>query len=127
VRVLRRLEARGLIRGGHFITGVTGEQFALPEAVTALRELRRSALSGDLIAVSAADPLNLCGIVVGSRRLAALSGNRVVYRDGLPIAAREADQIVPLTPLSDGELWACRLVLEGRPGLQRGAPLRLPN
>jgi ATP-dependent Lhr-like helicase len=127
VRVLRRLEARGLIRGGHFIAGVTGEQFALPEAVTALRELRRSALSGDLIAVSAADPLNLCGIVVGPRRVPALAGNRVVYRDGLPIAVREAEQIVPLTALSEGDLWACRLVLEGRPGLLRGAPLRLPG
>jgi ATP-dependent Lhr-like helicase len=126
VRVLRRLEARGLIRGGQFVTGVTGEQFALPEAVTALRELRRVAPSGDLIAVSAADPLNLAGIVVGARRVSALSGNRIVFRDGLPLAAREGGEIVPLEPLSEADLWTCRLLLEGRPGLirERGTPLR---
>jgi len=127
VRVLRRLEARGLIRGGHFITGVTGEQFALPEAVTALRELRRVAPSGDLVAVSAADPLNLAGIVAGARRVSALSGNRVVFRDGLPLAAWEGGAVVPLEPLSEADLWTCRLILEGRPGLirERGTPLRV--
>jgi ATP-dependent Lhr-like helicase len=87
LRVLRRLEARGEIRGGRFVVGVSGEQFALPEAVVSLRETRRAPLSETLVAVSAADPLNLVGIVVPGGRVPALTNNRVLYRDGVAIAA----------------------------------------
>jgi ATP-dependent Lhr-like helicase len=86
LRACRRLEARGEIRGGRFVSGFAGEQFALPEAVSALRETRRNAVSGMLIAVSAADPLNLAGILTPGPKIPALTGNRVLYRDGVPIA-----------------------------------------
>ena len=59
-RVYRRLEARGEIRGGHFITGASGEQFALPEAIGLLRSIRRAAPAGELIVINAADPLKMC-------------------------------------------------------------------
>ncbi|WP_407311696.1 DEAD/DEAH box helicase [Pseudomonas sp. nanlin1] len=89
-RCLQRLEARGEIRGGRFIEGLAGEQFALPEAIPVLREVRRRALDGSLIAVSGCDPLNLVGTLLPGNKVAALQGNRVVYRDGLPVAAMVA-------------------------------------
>ncbi|MFN2420658.1 MAG: helicase-related protein, partial [Gemmatimonadota bacterium] len=89
VRVLRRLEMRGEIRGGRFLHGAQGEQFALPEAVESLRATRRKEPRGELVVVNGGDPLNLVGIVTPGERVAALSGNRMVYRDGVPLAARE--------------------------------------
>jgi len=86
LRAYRRLEARGEIRGGRFVAGFSGEQFALPEAVTGLREARRVGGKGITVAVSGADPLNLVGILTPGPKVAALTGNRVLYRDGLPIA-----------------------------------------
>src|SRR5205814_10301498 len=71
-RVYRRLEARGEIRGGYFVEGVSGEQFALPEAVGLLRSLRKAKTSRELIALSAADPLNLVGILSSSPPRAAV-------------------------------------------------------
>lgn len=79
---LRRLEARGLVRGGRFITGFAGEQYALPEAVEELRRVRRSERNGEIVRLSAADPLNLRGIVLPGTRVPALRTNRVTYRDG---------------------------------------------
>jgi ATP-dependent helicase Lhr and Lhr-like helicase len=79
---LRRLEARGLVRGGRFVKGFVGEQYALPDAVDGLRHTRRTAASGELVSLSACDPLNLVGIVVPGPRVPAQSGNRVAYRDG---------------------------------------------
>ena len=92
-KTYRSLEARGLIRGGHFISGVGGEQFALPEAIGRLRAVRKTALRGELITVSGADPLNLLGILVPGPRLPAIASNRLLFRDGLPIATLEAGQI----------------------------------
>ncbi len=89
LRVLRRLEMRGEIRGGRFVQGLAGEQYALPEAVEALRAARRRPLEGALVAVSGGDPLNLVGILTPGERVAALPGNRVVYRDGVPVAVKE--------------------------------------
>ena len=83
LRVLRRLEARGEIRGGRFVAGITGEQFALPEALGLLRETRRAPPSPTWISLSAADPLNLIGNLVPGPRVAAVTGNRILYRDGL--------------------------------------------
>jgi ATP-dependent Lhr-like helicase len=91
--VYRRLEARGEIRGGRFVAGMSGEQFALPEAVGDLRRVRRTEPRGMLVAVSAADPLNLVGIVTPGARVPAVASNRVVYRDGVPLAARIAGEI----------------------------------
>jgi ATP-dependent Lhr-like helicase len=92
-RVYRILEARGEIRGGRFVSGMSGEQFALPDAVDRLRELRRSGPDGALITISAADPLNLTGIITGAERLRTAAGNRIVYRDGVPLAALEGDML----------------------------------
>jgi ATP-dependent Lhr-like helicase len=83
--VLRGLEARGEIRGGRFVAGLAGEQYALPEAVDALRAIRRSERNGDLVRVSGCDPLNLVGILTPEARVAAVIGNRVTYRDGVPV------------------------------------------
>ena len=88
LRVYRRLEARGEIRGGRFVAGFSGEQYALPEAVASLRALRRDKPDGRLLSISAADPLNLVGILTPGAKIPALAGNRVLYRDGLPIAAQ---------------------------------------
>jgi ATP-dependent Lhr-like helicase len=85
----RRLEARGEIRGGRFVDGFSGEQYALTEAVGQLRALRKQPRKGVLVSVSAADPLNLVGIATPGDRLPALAGNRLLYRDGLPIAVLE--------------------------------------
>jgi len=93
VRAYRRLEARGELRGGRFVAGMPGEQFALPEAVGTLRAVRRTAPDGALLAVSAVDPLNLAGYVTAGGVVAALVGNRLVYRDGVPVVAREAGVI----------------------------------
>jgi ATP-dependent Lhr-like helicase len=87
LRTFHRLEARGEIRGGRFVSGLAGEQFALPEAVPVLREVRKRPLDGALLAVSAVDPLNLVGTLLPGSKVPAVSGNRVVYRDGIPAAA----------------------------------------
>jgi ATP-dependent Lhr-like helicase len=92
-RVYRRLEARGEIRGGRFVTGLSGEQFALPDAVERLREVRRSAVNDRLITISGADPLNLAGIVTGDERIRASASTRIVYRNGIPVAAMEGDML----------------------------------
>jgi len=90
LRVFWRLEARGEIRGGRFVAGVSGEQFALPEAVGQLRAVRRREKAGILIGISAADPLNLTGVLGADERVSAVSGNRLVFEDGRLVAAREA-------------------------------------
>jgi ATP-dependent Lhr-like helicase len=83
----RRLEDRGEIRGGRFVDGFLGEQFALPVAVESVRAMRNSPLTGEAVTVSAADPLNLVGILVPGERVAAISGRSVTYRDGVAQAA----------------------------------------
>ena len=87
---LRRLEARGVIRGGRFVSGFSGEQFALPEAAETLRAVRRSDRSGETVRISGADPLNLSGNVVPGPRVPALRTNWVTYVDGLPAAGPNA-------------------------------------
>ncbi|HVH05138.1 MAG TPA: hypothetical protein VNE71_03960 [Myxococcota bacterium] len=84
-RALRRFEARGTIRGGRFVTGFVGEQYALPEAVEMLRRVRRTERTGELVRVSAADPLNLTGVLLPGARIPAVRTREVVYRDGLPV------------------------------------------
>jgi ATP-dependent Lhr-like helicase len=84
---LRRLEDRGEIRGGRFVSGFLGEQFALPVAVESLRATRDQQSSGDTITISAADPLNLVGIIVPGERVPAISGRFVAFRDGVAVEA----------------------------------------
>jgi ATP-dependent Lhr-like helicase len=100
-RVYRRLEARGEIRGGRFVTGMSGEQFALGDAITSLREVRRTQPDGRCLVISAADPLNLAGIVSAGERVRAVAATRVAYRDGIPMAALEGDYVRPLISLTD--------------------------
>jgi ATP-dependent Lhr-like helicase len=94
----RRLEARGEIRGGRFVSGMSGEQFALPEAVGQLRAVRRLGSSGRLTAVGAADPLNLIGIVTPGERVAAVARSRILYRDGVPVLTLERGEVKPVAP-----------------------------
>ena len=91
--VYRRLEARGEIRGGRFVSGFGGEQFALADAVGRLRAVRKLDKSGDFVALSGADPLNLVGIVTPEARVAGVTPNRVLFRDGLAIAALEGGEL----------------------------------
>jgi ATP-dependent Lhr-like helicase len=89
--VLRRMEARGEIRGGRFVEAFRGEQFALPEAVDALRAVRRAEPSGEEILVSVADPLNLVGVILPGPRLnAAATGGVVRLRDGVLVEEEPA-------------------------------------
>ncbi|WP_437281707.1 DEAD/DEAH box helicase [Sorangium sp. So ce375] len=85
LRVYRRLEMAGQLRGGHLVAGFVGEHFALPEALDALRAVRREPLSGEIVQLSACDPLNLVGIVTPGPRVPAVLGNVVIYRDGVPL------------------------------------------
>ena len=85
----RRLEDRGEVRGGRFVNGFLGEQFALPEAVESLRAMRNLLVGGEAITISAADPLNLVGFIVPGERVPAISGKYVSFRDGVPVEAEE--------------------------------------
>jgi ATP-dependent Lhr-like helicase len=98
-RVYRRLEARGEIRGGRFVAGMSGEQFALPEAVDRLRDVRRTAADGRLLTISAADPLNLAGVITAGDRIRTAARSRIVYRNGVPLAAMEGDVVRELTAI----------------------------
>jgi ATP-dependent Lhr-like helicase len=91
LRAYRRLEARGDIRGGRFVGGFSGEQYALTEAVGLLRAVRREGVRGELVAVSGVDPLNLAGIITPGDTVSALATNRILYRDGIPVAVKEGE------------------------------------
>jgi ATP-dependent Lhr-like helicase len=104
VSALRTLEARGEVRGGRFVAGTVGEQFALPEVVEALRGLRRRASGPETVIVSAADPLNLVGIVVPGGRIAPATRDVIAWRDG---AVAEVGELgVVLSRLRRGALGA---------------------
>ena len=98
-QVYRRLEARGEIRGGRFVAGMTGEQFALPDAVERLREVRRTDADDRLVTISAADPLNLTGIITPGDRIRTVAANRIVYVRGVPVSAMEGDMLRVLAPI----------------------------
>jgi ATP-dependent Lhr-like helicase len=100
-KTLRSLEARGLIRGGHFVSGVSGEQFALADAIGRLRSIRKTEPRAELITVSAADPLNLLGTLIPGPRLPSTTANRLLFRDGLPVATLEAGKIQILREVPD--------------------------
>ena len=91
LRVYRRLEARGDIRGGRFVSGLAGEQFALPEAVALARQVRRTKASGDAVTISAVDPLNLCGIITAGDRVPAVASTVITFRDGVPQPSAEKE------------------------------------
>jgi len=115
LRVYRRLEARGEIRGGRFVGGFSGEQYALPEAIGLLRSTRREQGADELIAVSGADPLNLVGILTPGEAVPAITTNRILYRDGVPIVVKEGE--------GKGERFLVDVPAEER-DILRGALLR---
>jgi ATP-dependent Lhr-like helicase len=87
--IYRKLEARGEIRGGRFVDGFGGEQFALPEAVEALRAIRRRREGDEVVLVAASDPLNLLGILTPGSRVSPLSGQAILYLNGVPTETGE--------------------------------------
>jgi len=129
VRVYRRLEARGEIRGGRFVTGFGGEQFAAADAVGRLRAVRKSEKTGELVVLSAADPLNLVGILTPEARVAAIYRSRILLQDGLPIAAVEGGQVRVLAKSSLEEAQMRTLLARRslrhplRPHLRTATPL----
>jgi ATP-dependent helicase Lhr and Lhr-like helicase len=107
----RRLEARGEIRGGRFVAGFSGEQYAAPEAIALLREARRRPQEGHYVSLSGADPLNLAGILTPGARLPSLSGNRLLYRDGVPVALLSGGEVSFLMELPPQQQWEARNLL----------------
>lgn len=97
LQVLRRMEARGEIRGGRFVAGVGGEQFALGDTVKQLRQLRDAEAAEELVIVSGADPLNLVGILTEHPRVPSTAANRIAYRNGVPVAALQGGEVLFLT------------------------------
>jgi ATP-dependent Lhr-like helicase len=113
LRVYRRLESSGEIRGGRFVAGFTGEQFALPEAIGTLREVRRLPHDNEWLVVSGADPLNLAGILTPGPRLAALAGNRLLFQDGVPAGMLSGGEVKLLTEADPATEWLMRKALLG--------------
>ncbi len=109
--VYRRMEARGELRGGRFVAGFAGEQYALAEAIGTLREVRRRTTTGQIVSISAADPLNLVGIVTPGARVPALTGNRVLYRDGIPLAVHVGGETLFLEAIDPHVEWDMRTAL----------------
>ena len=103
LRALRRLEARGLVRGGRFVSGFVGEQYALPEAVDALRRVRREERNGERAWVSAVDPMNLSGIIIPGARVPAQPGKGILFVDGLPAEGAPPPPSHPDAPPSSGK------------------------
>ena len=115
-RVYRRMEARGEVRGGRFVAGIAGEQFALPEAVAGLREIRNRPKDGEWILVAASDPLNLVGTLLPGEKLPRQRGARLLLRDGVPVARKVANRVEMLVdlPASDADAARQRLLRDPR-------------
>ncbi len=116
VRVYRRLEARGELRGGRFVASVSGEQFALPEAIGLLRELKRQGPDGILTVINATDPLNLSGNFLPGERIPALVNNRLLFRDGELIAALQGKVFRCFIEADSINAWDYRQQLLRLPG-----------
>ena len=113
--VYRRMEARGEILGGRFVSGFAGEQFALPEATGLLSSVTRDA-AVDHASISAADPLNLVGIVASGERVPALSRNRALFQQGVPVAVQTAGEVHFLKDFVEVHQWEIRNLLIRRQG-----------
>jgi len=118
VRVFHRLEARGEIRGGRFIAGLSEEQFALPEAIATLRQVRRRAAAGELICVAATDPCNLLGSLLPGVKVPRITGSRVLYLDGLPVGTLVASRIEWLHEMSAAQQASGKTLLVRGPAFQ---------
>ena len=111
----RRLEARGEIRGGRFVAGFSGEQYALPEAVGSLRKVRRQGNTMDMVTISASDPMNLTGSIVPGERISLSAKDRILLRDGIPIATQSGKDVRFMQTLDDNEQWQARNALVQHP------------
>ena len=118
LREYQRLEARGEIRGGRFLAGVVGQQFALPEAVAALRAIRKRPHDGVMIAVSASDPLNLAGTLLAGDKVPRQPGARLLLRDGVPVASLVGGEFRALPGLAPADTHAAKVALLREPGVQ---------
>jgi ATP-dependent Lhr-like helicase len=116
---LRRLEARGEVRGGRFVAGYSGEQFALPEALEALRKMRKTPPQPDVVVVNATDPLNLVGILTPGLRIPSNTANRIAYVGGEAVAVRLGEEIRLLQACSSEIECRVRTALIGQRGAQR--------
>jgi ATP-dependent Lhr-like helicase len=117
------LEAQGHIRGGRFVAGLPGEQYALPEAVTSLRAIRKRIPDGKFVSLSAADPLNLIGTLLPGPRVPALASNRILLRDGAPVAIYVGGQTQLIANFEPQVEWEARnALLRTQPIPQQGAP-----
>ena len=121
---LRAMELQGLVRGGRFIAGIAGEQFALPDTVAALRRFGKNQEAehrqSEYVCVAAADPVNLLNILLPEVRLAKLAKNRVLYKDGIPLALLANDKVQFLREVDESEQWQLHQVI-----MQRDYPARL--
>ena len=108
VRLFRKLEIRGEVRGGRFVEGVYGEQFALPDALGLLRRIRKEPKEGMTIAISSVDPANLMGSVMPGEKVPYHSRNKVLFRDGLPVAKLVSGEITFLEDFDPEEKWRLR-------------------
>jgi len=126
LRVFQRLEARGEIRGGRFIAGLSGEQFALPEAVSLLRSMRQKPANDVFVVVSGADPLNLVGSIVAGDKVPALVSSKILYRDGAPVATLVGGEFKALEPMDAATEWTAKSRLlrtpDNRPLVELDAP-----
>ena len=142
----RRLEARGDIRGGRFVAGFSGEQYALPEAIGLLRDVRRhsgaaqgspessresssagGSVGDERLSLSAADPLNLVGILTPGPRVPALTGNRLLYRHGVPVAVLAGGDVTFLASLDAKGQWETRNALLRRSAAAPAMPTHAPG
>ncbi|NKB34556.1 MAG: DEAD/DEAH box helicase [Pseudomonadales bacterium] len=123
---LRKLELRGVLRGGRFVAGVGGEQFAFPETVDALRKFKKDKKNNQnqatkpFYCLTASDPLNLLNLTLPNRRLSRLLKNRVLYQGGIPIAILESGEVHYLREIDPQQQWNVKQML-----LKRNFPTRL--
>lgn len=119
VRVLRRLEARGEIRGGYFISGMSGEQYALPGVLPLLRKIKNKPKEGREVTISAVDPLNLTGVITPGKRVSNYPGNRIMYVDGAVVAIKEGDDVHYLGEVTKEEAWRMKnaIIRKKNPGV----------
>ena len=105
------MEARGEVRGGRFIAGLSGEQFALPDAIGPLRAVRQRPHDGTFTAICGADPLNLVGSIIAGTNVPALTGSRILYRDGIPVATLVSGAFNALEPMDAVAEWKAKSFL----------------
>jgi ATP-dependent Lhr-like helicase len=108
--VYRRLEARGEVRGGRFVSGFSGEQFALPEAAGALRAAA-NATGIERVSVSAVDPLNLVGVLTPGEKVPRLQGNRILFENGVPIVIQSAGDLQFLREVDPRTRWELQMLI----------------